>query len=132
MGSIRNLASSSFGKSTQRAADALRERANDAVDAGSSAAHDRFGDLMEDLQAMFGRAQKVSGRELTSLRKQMSKKLDAASVTLDAIGGDASVAAQRTLKSTNELIRARPMQAIGVVAVTGLVLGFLLARRQGD
>lgn len=78
---------------------------------------------------MLARAQKISSRELAPLREQISKKLQAATDTLESISGEASIAAERTLKRTGKLIRARPLQTVGIVAAAGLVLGFLRARR---
>lgn len=128
MGSITSFAATSMRRRAEQAADAMREQADHAADTGSSA-YGRFNDLLDDLQSMLGRAQKVSGREYVSLRKQMAKKLDSASDVLESLSGDATVVARRTLKQTSKTIRANPLQTIGLVAVTGLVLGFLLARR---
>ena len=63
------------------------------------------------------------------MREQISKKLQAATDTLESISGEASIAAERTLKRTGKLSRARPLQTVGIVAAAGLVLGFLRARR---
>ena len=62
----------------------------------------------------------------------MSKKLHFAGDALDALSSDAAVAARQTLKRTNKAIRANPMQAVGVMAAVGLVVGFLIASRRRD
>ena len=132
MGSITSFATTSMRRRAERAADTMRDQASSAADSAADAgntAYGRFNDLLDDLQAMLGRAQKVSDREYVSLRKQMTKKLDSASDVLESLSGDAAVAARRTLKSTNKTIRANPLQTVGLVAVAGLVIGFLLARR---
>ena len=131
MGSITSFASSTLQRRAERAADLMREQAGAASDAGNNA-YDRFSGLLDDLQGLLGRAQKTSGRELSSLSQQMSKKLHFAGDALDALSSDASVAVRRTFKQTNEAIRARPLQAVGVVAAVGLIIGFLIASRRQD
>ena len=131
MGSITSFASSTLQRRAERATDAMREQADYASDAGSNA-YDRFSRLLDDLQGLLGRAQKTSGRELSSLSQQMSKKLHVAGDALDALSSDAAVAARHTLKRTNNAIRANPMQAVGVMAAVGLVVGFLIASRRRD
>ena len=131
MGSITSFASSTLQRRAERAASSMREQANAASDAGGNA-YDRFSSLLDDLQGLLGRAQKTSGRELSSLSQQMSKKLHFAGDALDALSSDASVAVRRTFKQTNEAIRARPLQAVGVVAAVGLIIGFLIASRRQD
>ena len=127
MGSIRTFALSSM-KNASRASDRFRDRADDAIDASSSVT-DRLSDLIDDLQQLLGRAQKVSGQELSTLRKQMSKTLDVAGDMVESMGGEASVIARRTLKNTNQLVRAKPLQTLGLVAIAGLAIGFLISRR---
>ena len=131
MGSITSFASSTLQRRAERAADLMREQAGAASDAGNNA-YDRFSGLLDDLQGLLGRAQKTSGRELSSLSQQMSKKLHFAGDALDALSSDAAVAARRTLKQTNKAIRARPLQAVGAVAALGLIIGFLIASRRQD
>lgn len=130
MGSISSFATTSM-RQAEHAADVVRDRAHDAADLGNSAL-DRLGVVIDDLQSILARAQKISGREYPRIRRQLSKKLEAAGETLDALSGDAAVVARRTLKRTNKHIRAHPLQAVGVVAAVGLILGFLLARRPGE
>ena len=129
MGSISSFASSTLQRRAERAASAVREQADYASDAGHNA-YDRFSRLLDDLQGLLGKAQKTSGRELSGLSQQMSKKLHVAGDVLDALSSDAAVAARDTLKRTNKAIRANPMQAVGIVAAVGLIIGFLIASRR--
>jgi ElaB/YqjD/DUF883 family membrane-anchored ribosome-binding protein len=135
MGTIASLAVSALRRRAENTADAVRDsahrRSSQVADA-SSYAQDRFGGVLDDLQDLISRAQKVSGREFTSLRQQMSKTLDTAGGTLGALSGDAAVVARRTLAQTSTTIRSHPMKTVGVVAVVGLLIGFLVASRRQD
>jgi len=67
MGSITSLATSAIRSRATRAADAMRDGAQYAADAGSNT-YERLGSLLDDLQATLSRAQKTSGREYDSHR----------------------------------------------------------------
>ncbi len=134
MGTIANLAVSALRHRAGSAADTVRDGAMQGASRlsdASSNAHDRFNNVLDDLQDLISRARKVSGRELTSgLRQQVSSTLDTAGSALGALSGDAALVARRTLKQTTSTIRSHPMKTVGAVAAIGLLIGFLAASRR--
>lgn len=95
----------------------------------ASAAKAEFNNIMADLQELVRRAGKLSGQELTALREQISEKLGLAREKLNHLGEDASVAAQKGLGATEEMIKTHPFQSIGIAALVGVAVGVLLNRR---
>ena len=92
-------------------------------------ARTEFNNILADLQDLAGRAAKASGRELASLRGQMSDKLGVAKEKLGSLSGDATAAARKGIDATGEVIQDRPFQAVAVAAVAGFVIGLLVSRR---
>ena len=137
MSSTSNATNSSFGRAADQTADHLRDAASTSVDAArragqeiGAAARTEFNNILSDLQDLASRAAKASGRELTTLRGQMSDKLSAAKDKLGSVTGDAAAAAKKGVDATGEVIQDRPFQAVAVAALAGFVIGMLVSTRR--
>ena len=136
MSSTTNSTNSSFGRVADQTADSFRDAATNTADAArragqelGAAARTEFNNILSDLQDLASRAAKASGRELASLRGQMSDKLSVAKDKLGSLSGDATAAARKGIDATGEVIQERPFQAVAVAAVAGFVIGLLVSRR---
>jgi ElaB/YqjD/DUF883 family membrane-anchored ribosome-binding protein len=136
MSSTTNSTSSSFGRVADQTADAFRDAASSTADAARRAGQDmgaaartEFNNILSDLQDLGSRAAKASGRELATLRAQMSDKLGTAKEKIGALSGDASAVARKGIDATGEVIQDRPFQSIAVAALAGFVIGVLISRK---
>lgn len=118
-----------FSNQSKNSGNHLVETALNAGEEFGSAAKVEFNKIMTDLQDLVSRASKLSGQELTALRQQMSDKLILAKEKLHNLSEDASVAAHKGFDSTEQMIKDRPLQAIGIAALAGLIVGSLISRR---
>ena len=123
-GSANNLADQ--GK---KSTDNLVDAALAAGDELGTAAKVEFDNIMADLQDLVARASKLSGQELTILRKQISDKLGLAKEKLHNMSEDATAAAAKGVDTTEQMIKDHPLQSVGIAALGGLILGCLMSRR---
>lgn len=134
------MSTSETTASTARSAEKLAENgknsASNLVDAAmnagdelGSAAKVEFDNIMADLQDLVRRAGKLSGKELSVLRQQMSEKLGSAKEKLHHLSDDASSVAHKSVDSAEKIVKDHPLQAIGIAALAGIAIGILLNRR---
>ena len=62
-------------------------------------------------------------------RAQLSDKLAAAKIKVDAMRMTAGDRAMRTREATEDYVRREPMKAIGYAAAAGAIIGLLMSRR---
>ena len=136
MSSTGNSMTSSFGRTAERISDHMREAAGNTADSArragqemGAAARTEFNNVLCDLQDLAARAGRASGRELSVLRGQMSKKLKVARKNLGNLTDDATVAARKGVDATGDVIKDRPFQSVAVAALAGFAIGLLLGRR---
>lgn len=113
----------------KNSANNLVDAALNAGDELGSAAKVEFDNIMADLQDLVRRAGKLSGRELSVLRQQMSEKLESAKEKLHHLSDDASSVAHKSVDSAEKIVKDHPLQAIGIAALAGIAIGILLNRR---
>lgn len=134
------MSTSETTASTARSAEKLAENgknsANNLADAALNAGEElgsvakvEFDNIMADLQDLVRRAGKLSGKELSVLRQQMTEKLGAAKEKLHHLSDDASSAAHKGVDSAEKIVKDHPLQAIGIAALAGIAIGILLNRR---
>lgn len=71
----------------------------------------------------------TGGGTVHQFKSRMGDVIDAARGRLDQLDTGMRDGTRYAVSATDELVHARPWQAIGVVALVGLVAGLLLARR---
>ena len=118
-----------LGEQANSSASHLRDTAMNAGEEIGTATKAEFNNIMSDLQDLIVRARKLSGQELTVIRQQISEKLGDARGKLQGLSEEASQAANKGLEGTEQMIRSNPLQAVGIAAAVGLVIGFLINRR---
>lgn len=127
---------SSVGNSASKLADQGKSSTSNLVDAALKAGDElgtatkaEFNNIMSDLQDLIARAGKLSGQELAVVRQQITEKMGVAKEKLHHISEDAAAAAHKGMDTTEQMIKERPFQAIGIAALAGLVLGCVINRR---
>jgi len=88
-----------------------------------------FRTFVTDCEILLKNATTLSGAGATVARAQLSDKMAAAKVKLDAVRTTASDRAARTRATTEDYVRREPMKAIGYAVAAGAVLGMLMSRR---
>ena len=71
----------------------------------------------------------LSGAGATVARAQLSDRMAAAKVKLDAMRMNAGDRAARTRATAEDYVRREPMKALGYAVAAGAILGMLMSRR---
>ena len=108
----------SLGKAAERAANgAARE----------------FHNILADIEDLLAEATALTGDDLSHVASKISDRLASAKSSVEEFGSSINKRALKTVAITNNYVHEQPWTAIGVgVGVgtaTGLVLGYMLARR---
>jgi len=94
-----------------------------------TAAGQATNDLTEDVRDLLGRIAHVADPEIARLRI----KIDGALSTAKRAMADGTDQVQRQIKDTlhasDQYVRDRPWQSIGIAAAAGIVVGFLIGKR---
>jgi len=85
--------------------------------------------FVADCETLLKNATTLSSAGATVARAQLSDKMAAAKIKLDAMRMTAGDRAARTRATTEEFVRREPMKAIGYAVAAGAVLGMLMSRR---
>ena len=88
-----------------------------------------FRAFVADCETLLKNATTLSGSGAAVARAQLSEKMAAAKIKVDALRTTAGDRAARTRAATEEYVRREPMKAIAWAAVAGAVLGLLMSRR---
>ncbi|HEX6136311.1 MAG TPA: hypothetical protein VF059_01525 [Casimicrobiaceae bacterium] len=88
-----------------------------------------FRAFVADCETLLKNATTLSGSGAAVARAQLSERMAAAKVKVDAMRTTANERAARTRAATEDYVRREPMKAIAWAAVAGAVLGLLMSRR---
>ena len=88
-----------------------------------------FRTFVADCEMLLKNATALSGSGAAVARAQLSDKMAAAKIKMDAMRMTAGDRAVRTRAATEEYVRREPMKAIGYAAAAGAILGLLMSRR---
>jgi ElaB/YqjD/DUF883 family membrane-anchored ribosome-binding protein len=88
-----------------------------------------FRTFVADCETLLKNATALSGAGATVARAQLSEKMAAAKVKLDAVRSTANDRAARTRATTEDYVRREPMKALGYAVAAGAVLGLMMSRR---
>ena len=93
------------------------------------------GKLAEDLKALVADAEELpkatanqTGERITAARAKAEESLKAAKVRLAEQEAAVMAKTKAVAKAADDLVRANPWKALGIVAAAGFVLGLLAAR----
>jgi ElaB/YqjD/DUF883 family membrane-anchored ribosome-binding protein len=106
-----------------------REANADAAQAFREAGGQEVNNLIADVQDLLGRLSHVADPEIARLRAKVSQGVAAAQKTLSDGTAHVQRHAKRAISAGDGYVRDQPWQAVGIAAVAGLVVGFLVARR---
>jgi ElaB/YqjD/DUF883 family membrane-anchored ribosome-binding protein len=88
-----------------------------------------FRTFVADCETLLKNATALSGAGATVARAQLSERMSAAKVKLDAVRSNANDRAARTRANTEDYVRREPMKALGYAVAAGAVLGLMMSRR---
>jgi len=85
--------------------------------------------FISDIEDLISSATSLTGEDLTRARAALAARIAAAK---GAVGKASSLVTDRardSARATDQYVRTQPWQAVGITAVVGLLVGFLLGRR---
>ena len=85
--------------------------------------------LLTDIQELLERVKHVADPEVSRLRARVEEGMASARHTLVAGSEELQRQARDAIRSGDRYVRDRPWQSIGVAALAGVFLGFLVGRR---
>ena len=105
---------------------------NDSVDAAQQvpdAGGQEVRTLLADVQALVGRVAHVADPEIARLRTRIEGGLASTRKTLAEGTDQVQRQAKAAMATSDRYVHEQPWQSIGIAAVAGLLLGFLVGRR---
>jgi ElaB/YqjD/DUF883 family membrane-anchored ribosome-binding protein len=88
-----------------------------------------FGDSITEANALLQQAATETGQRASDLLSEVGAKLLAAKSMLRDLPDEAVERATTAARNTDDYVREKPWQAIGVVAAVALLVGILVSRR---
>lgn len=85
--------------------------------------------LLADLEDLMGSASTLTSEELARAKAALSARITTARASAARIGNVVSERVQAGARVTDEYVHKQPWQAVGIAAGAGLLVGFLLGRR---
>lgn len=85
--------------------------------------------IKNDLDALVNRAASMTDDELTQAHAQLMAKFSSIRYAAKGIASQASQQINRSVETTTEYVKDKPMQSVAVAIGTGLLLGLLFNRR---
>ena len=95
----------------------------------NGAAPSEISNLIADIEEVLGKAAHVVDLDVAKLRDSLRHKLAAAKAGLSEGSRKIADAATSAANTTDGYVRGSPWQAMGIAAVAGVAVGYLLARR---
>jgi ElaB/YqjD/DUF883 family membrane-anchored ribosome-binding protein len=94
-----------------------------------AAVRDEVQKLIADVEGLIRRVGDAADPELRRLRAEVQNAIEATRQALANRAEQAQQRAEEVFEASDSYVRAQPWQTLGVVAVAGLLLGFLIGRR---
>lgn len=107
----------------------VRGAAREAARAARATANDEVGRLVSDVEELVRRVADAADPELARLRANVEATLATTKAALSDGAERVRSQARDALVSGDRIVHERPWEAIGVAAVAGVAIGFLLGRR---
>jgi ElaB/YqjD/DUF883 family membrane-anchored ribosome-binding protein len=127
-GNGSDRASASTTTTTQGTRSAYTERAG-ATQRSAASLRSELSSLKNDLDSLVNRAASLSDDELTQAHAQLMAKFSSVRYAAKGIASEASRQLNRSVETTTEYVKDKPMQSVAVAVGTGLLLGMLFKRR---
>ncbi len=107
----------------------MRDNARDALHQAGSAGREEVQNLMADVEDLIDRVGEAADPEIRRLR---AKVVDAMASTRRAISQGAEQVqrqAREAFEVSDRYVRSQPWEAIGIAAIAGIAVGYLVSRR---
>jgi ElaB protein len=88
-----------------------------------------FQNVVDDAHELLKTVEQEGSGKVNQVRTKVQESLETAKAKLGEVSTQVQESAKQYATTTDEYVRANPWQAVGVGALAGAVLGFLLARR---
>jgi ElaB/YqjD/DUF883 family membrane-anchored ribosome-binding protein len=85
--------------------------------------------LIADIEEVLGKASHLMDLDVSKLRASLLQKIAAAKSGVSAGGRRIAETASSAASATDGYVRSSPWQAVGIAAIAGATVGYLLARR---
>lgn len=128
-GNGSDKASSTSTSSATTAAKNLYSDTKGAAQRTAATLRSELSNLKNDLDALVSRAPSLSDEELSQAHMQLMSRFSSMRYAAKGIANQASRQLNRSMETTTEYVRDKPMQSVAVAVGTGLLLGLLLKRR---
>jgi ElaB/YqjD/DUF883 family membrane-anchored ribosome-binding protein len=99
------------------------------VNGSASGVSREFQNFLADIEDLISEATALTGDDLAVVKSKLMERVSAAKEAVEEMGGQISHRARKTVAVTNEYVHEQPWIAIGAGTATGILIGYLLARR---
>jgi len=101
----------------------------DASSAKSNGISSEFKHFLSDIEDLVAQATSLTGEDLNKAKRTLSTRIDAAKHSLENVSGNIAEKARTSVAATDAYVHQQPWVAIGAGAAIGLLVGFLVSRR---
>ncbi len=88
-----------------------------------------FKHFISDIEELVAQATSLTGEDLNKAKRTINTRISAAKDSLDDLSGTIAQKARSGAVATNNYVHEQPWAAIGAGAALGLLVGFLISRR---
>jgi ElaB/YqjD/DUF883 family membrane-anchored ribosome-binding protein len=100
------------------------------TDAASSGITQEFKNFVADMEDLIKASTSLNGDDLARAKAKLYARVAAARALVEGMPATISDRARETVKVADGYVREQPWQAIGMTAAAGVLIGFLLGRRE--
>jgi ElaB/YqjD/DUF883 family membrane-anchored ribosome-binding protein len=118
------------GESVQNSADRLNNDMKSGARNVQNAASGELKNLIADVEELVGRIGNLKDADVSRVRGKVENALAAAKQSLANGTETARRQARKVAGTADDYVRESPWQAIGIAALAGVAIGYLLSRRQ--
>lgn len=112
-----------------RAAHTIRSAAREAAQHAGSAAGEEVQNLIADVEDLMARVSDAADPEVRRLRSKVAAAITTAKKAIANGVGQVQGQASEAIEASDRFVRNQPWEAIGIAALAGVAVGFLLSRR---
>jgi ElaB/YqjD/DUF883 family membrane-anchored ribosome-binding protein len=118
------------GEAVQNSADRLNNDFKSGAKNVQNTASSELKNLIADVEDLVGRLGNLKDADMSRVRNKVENALAAAKESLASGTETARRQARKVAGTADDYVRESPWQAIGIAALAGVAVGFLLSRRQ--
>jgi ElaB/YqjD/DUF883 family membrane-anchored ribosome-binding protein len=114
---------------TPAGARAAGHNGSDHVAGSSSGLVREYHKLLADLEDLIGSASTLTSEELGRAKAALTSRVASARASALQMGNAVTERVQAGARATDQYVHNQPWQAVGISAVAGILVGFLIGRR---